>query len=89
MKGQEYTHLETFMVNILWFTQTHELRFDMLLTALVFLTWMRLIFYFKVSHTFGPMFKIIQEMIKDLTLFLTIWSSIILMFSCVSILAFG
>jgi hypothetical protein len=35
------------------------------------------------------MFRILQQMILDLTKFLTIWIIVLIMFSCVGILAFG
>lgn len=84
-----YSKEQMIMLNVLWMIKQNTYRFDFLLSSLVFFTWMRLIFYFRVSQTFGPMFKIMQEMIIDLGKFLAIWLIIQLMFACVAILAFG
>lgn len=54
-----------------------------------FLTWFKLFLYFRASLTFGPMFKILQQMLTDLIKFLTIWTMILVMFVCVAMLAFG
>lgn len=38
---------------------------------------------------FGPMYKILYSMVQDLMKFIVIWFVILVMFSCVAILAFG
>ena len=50
---------------------------------------MKFLFYFRVSKTFGPLFKMIQQMTLDLVKFAVIWSIILIMFTCVAVLSFG
>jgi uncharacterized membrane protein (DUF373 family) len=46
-------------------------------------------FYLKYTQMFGPIFKMIEQMTKDLGKFMVIWMTIILMFGCVGLLMFG
>jgi len=73
----------------MWKIEKNELRFDFLTAIMVFFIWLRLLFYFKITKTFGPMFKIIQEMIIDLGKFMSIWFVVMLTFTSISILCFG
>jgi hypothetical protein len=77
------------MLNIMWQIHINGFRFDFLLALLTFLTWFKLFMYFRASLTFGPMFKILQQMLADLAKFLCIWAIILVMFVCVGMLAFG
>jgi hypothetical protein len=54
-----------------------------------FLTWLKLFFYLRNTKTFGPLFKMMEHMIADLSKFMIIWLIIIIMFACVGILMFG
>jgi len=56
---------------------------------IAFFTWLKLIFFFRVTHTFGPLFKMMQQMIIDLAKFMAIWMVILTMFTCVALLSFG
>jgi len=94
---------KNFVINVLWHIHcSHPLtekdvqlcqgveyyRFDFLLAAITFLSWMRFLFFLKVSKTYGPLFKIVWENVKDLLKFFVIWSLLILMFICVGYLLF-
>jgi hypothetical protein len=63
------------MLNVIWYIHCNNpysdvdveacpnsstYRFDYLLAMVAFFTWLKLIFYFRVSHTFGPLFKMMQ-----------------------------
>ena len=63
-------------------------RFDFLLAFITMLTWIKAIFMFRVTLQFGPMFKIIFQMVHDLIKFLISWTVVQVSFSCVSILLF-
>jgi hypothetical protein len=93
---------ETFMVNLLWYihctssvldadqcSRSHLFRLDILLAMVGFLTWLKLFFYLRNTKTFGPLFKMMEHMIVDLSKFMVIWLVIIIMFACVGILMFG
>lgn len=60
------------MLNIIWYIHCNNpfseddkiacpnsstYRFDYLLAMVAFFTWLKLIFYFRVTNTFGPLFK--------------------------------
>ena len=77
------------MLNIIHVSHEGIYRIDALLALIGFLIWLRLFFCFRVSQTFGPMFRILYSMVQDLIKFIIIWFVIIIMFSCVGILAFG
>ena len=51
---------EYFMVNVMWYIHKDTYRFDFLLAIIAFLTWLKLFFYFRITQTFGPMFRILQ-----------------------------
>ena len=80
---------EILMLNIMHLIKTNTYRFDFLLALIAFLTWIKTIFQFRVTKSFGPMFKIMYKMVIDLSKFLVIWIMVLLGFSCVSILVFG
>ena len=71
----DYGGEENFMLNIIWYIHCNNpysdedviacelsstYRFDYMLAMVAFFTWLKLIFYFRVSHTFGPLFKMMQ-----------------------------
>lgn len=84
-----YTSNQIYMLNIIYVSHEGIYRIDALLALIGFLIWLRLFFCFRVSQTFGPMFRILYSMVQDLIKFIIIWFVIIIMFSCVGILAFG
>ena len=67
----------------------NEYRFDYVLSFLVMATWLKLFFSFRVTKTFGPMYKILYQMIFDLLKFLFIWAIVVVMFSCLTVLGFA
>ena len=60
-----------------------------MLAGVTLLTWLKTLYLFRVSETFGPIIKIITEMIKDVSKFMIIWLVIIVMFIAVGLLMFG
>lgn len=85
----DYNSNQMYMVNIIYVSHEGIYRIDALLALIGFLIWLRLFFCFRISQTFGPMFRILYSMVQDLIKFIIIWFVIIIMFSCVGILAFG
>ena len=80
---------EIFMLNVMLLIDRNFYRFDFMLAAVALLTWVKCLLQFRVTMTFGPMFKIMYKMVVDLIKFLVIWIMILLAFSCVSLLVFG
>ena len=69
------------MLNIIYNWENDIYRFDWVLAILVVATWLRLLFSLRISKRFGPLFKIIQAMVLNLTKFLIIWIMVIFIFS--------
>jgi hypothetical protein len=63
-----YEPNEYFMLNVMWQIHKDLYRFDFLLAGIAFLTWLKLFFYFRITQTFGPLFRIMQQMISELVL---------------------
>ena len=80
---------EIFMLNILYLIKNGGYRIDYLLAFVALMTWFKTIYQFRITASFGPMFKIIYKMFYDLGKFLVVWIMILLTFSCVSTLIFG
>lgn len=80
---------QIFLMNIVYHSDFNGYRFDFVLACVAALIWFKCLLLFRVTKTFGPMFKIISIMIKDLLQFFVIWTIVILMFTCVAMLAFG
>jgi hypothetical protein len=88
-KGEDYTPDQHFMFNAMMLIKTNDLRFDYMLAFLVGMIWFKTIFYFRGFVMFGPMFRILQDMVKDLGQFMMLWVLVLMMFSSVSVLLFG
>ena len=69
--------------------ETDSYRFDFVLASLVLVTWLKFFLTFRFTRTFGPMFKVLMEMIVDLAKFLVLWVVLILLFTCVSLVFFS
>ena len=89
LEDDEIDNLQRFMMNVMWLIHNKEYRFDYLLAITAFFQWLKLFFCFRVSQSFGPMFKILYQMTLDLVKFICIWCIVLVMFSCIGILAFG
>ena len=63
--------------------------FDFLLACIASMFWLRMILMLKLTKTFGPFIKIINVMLKELSIFLILWVIQLFIFSCVGILIFG
>ena len=77
------------MINIMWGIHTDQYRFDRLLASVGLFVWLRLFLGFRITETFGPMFKIIYKMLIELFKFLIILFLVIFIFTCVSVLFFN
>ena len=77
------------MLNIIYLLETGAHRFDFLLAFVALVTWIKTIFLFRITQSFGPLFKIILKMGYDLAKFLVIWSMVLMAFSCITLLMFG
>ena len=92
---------ENMMMNVIWkihcgsslddedACEGHHYQFDFLLGAIAFITWLKCSLQLKVSKTFGPLFKLIEEMSIDLAKFMVLWLFVIVTFTCVGTLIFG
>lgn len=78
-----------FMLNIIMNIQGDLYRLDGVLSMLVLCTWLKLVFSFKFTSTFGPLFTMVEKMTIDLGTFMILWLVLLLMFACVATLAFG
>ena len=56
---------------------------------MIFLIWARLILMMQLTSTFGPLLRIIAQMIGEVTKFLGIWSIILAILSSVGSILFG
>lgn len=77
------------MLNIMVLIQKGGYRLDFMLAFVAFLTWMKCLLQFRVTMSFGPMFKIMYQMVIELVKFIIIWVMVLLTFSCCSLLVFG
>ena len=83
-----------FMLNSLWCIDNPSqskvwFRTDLVLSLIVLCYWVKLVFVFKISKTFGPLFKIFEKMTIDLFQFLGLWILNIFLFASFSIIAFS
>lgn len=51
--------------------------------------WLKVLFFFRLTRTFGPMIKIIVEMIKEMLVFCVIWLALLLFLNCIATSLFG
>ena len=77
------------MINIIFNTEYHGYRFDVTCSALVLFMWLKFLYCFKYTSTFGPIFKMTEQMTIDLVRLMTIWCLLLIIFTCVSLLSFG
>jgi len=66
-----------------------QFRLTLLLAVISFLTWVKWLLMFRMTKAFGPMFKIIEHMLNELVQFMIIVLLVLLMFTSVSMVAFG
>ena len=59
-----------------------------MISLVAFFTWVKFLLKFRVSKTFGPLFKMMYQMTIALLKFLVFWFVMILCFSCVALLVF-
>ena len=83
------TEYHRFMFRLLNDINTGEFHFDWLLALTAFLFWFRIIMMLQLTTYFGPLIKTCYSMLKDLAVFLLLFSIQLVSFSCVAILAFG
>ena len=67
----------------------HKIRFDIKLAVEAALIWLKFIFMFENTQTFGPTIKIIQVMAAKMIQFLAVWSMVIVTFACTGLLIFA
>jgi hypothetical protein len=68
---------------------TNTYAFEYLLAIAAGNTWLKLLLKLRVTKSFGPMFKVLQNMIVDLAQFLILWFIELIMFACVALMIFG
>ena len=75
--------------HIIYKSYENESRFEYILSTLVIASWLKFFFSLRVTKLFGPMYKILYSVVEDLLKFLIIWVFVILMFTCMALLAFS
>lgn len=65
------------------------IRFDVILAFVAFLTLIKLFLQFEYTPSFGPLYKMMKRMMKELVKFLMIWAIQLASFASVAVLAFG
>lgn len=63
--------------------------FDVLLAAVAFCYWLRLLVMLELTWTFGPLIAIISRMMADMMIFFGLFVIQLIAFGCVAILTFG
>lgn len=64
-------------------------RFDLLLAFHCGLLWLKVTFLLKLTRLFGPLIKIVTNMLGDIIEFCVLWFVSLLFFSCVGMLLFA
>ena len=82
-------HMQNFALNMAAASLYHTFRFDILIAIEAALIWIKFIFMFENTKTFGPTIKIIQVMARKMMEFLTVWSMVIVAFACTGLLMFA
>lgn len=59
------------------------------MAVLCLLSWFKMLMMLRLTKTFGPLFKIIEQMMIELATFMFIMALVYAMFTCVSLVAFG
>ena len=88
-KKHSFNHHETMMWNLIEDIEDSGFRFDILLSFVSGMFWLKVFFLLKLTRTFGPMVKIIIAMLADIISFCVIWCVQLFFFTCVGILIFG
>jgi hypothetical protein len=96
---QTYSPGELFMLTVIWHIKANEsnfidgalplVRFDVILALTAFATLLKLFLQFEFTPTFGPLYKMLMRMLKELVRFLCIWVIQLTSFAAVAVLAFG
>lgn len=79
------TNLISFIVG----TDEQRYPFNNILALIASNTWIKLLLKLRITKTFGPLFKVIQKMIIDLSSFMILWVLELVIFSSVSLIVFG
>lgn len=85
----DLNHRQQVILNLVNDMDTGRFKFDILLSFVVGLFWLKVLFFFRLTRTFGPMIKIIAAMIKEMAIFCVIWFTQLCFLTCVSTLLFG
>ena len=80
---------EIFMYDIIIARENNTAHFDFLIGCIASMFWLRMILMLKLTKTFGPLIRIIEKMLKELSIFLVIWVIQLFIFTCVGFLIFG
>ena len=80
---QTYVPGELFMLTVIWHIKANSeniidqklpaIRFDIILAFTAFFTLIKLFLQFEYTPSFGPLYKMMQRMMKELIKFLLIW----------------
>jgi hypothetical protein len=85
----EMTKNQLYICNLIWCMIENIYPFAFLMAMIASNTWVKLLFKIRVMKTFGPLFKVINQMILSLAQFMIIWFIEILIFASVTLLVFG
>jgi hypothetical protein len=77
------------MYQVMMADKANKFQFDVLLSVIASAFWLRMIIMLKLTKTFGPLIRIIVQMLKELMIFLVLWTIQLFIFACVAELIFG
>ena len=102
LDSSKYTINQRFVFNVIWSFETDilqdnyyfstlssVLKYEYLLSMIAFLIWIKLFMQFRLIKAFGALFVIILKLVEELMKFFIVWIVLIMMFVCISLLAFG
>jgi hypothetical protein len=80
---------QVYASNMLWhqINQTYNWQYVLALAATN--SWFKLLLRLRVTRQFGPMFKVVTNMVSDLARFMVLWSIVLIIFTSLSLLIFS
>eukprot|EP00347_Sterkiella_histriomuscorum_P007752 403347692 len=87
--GGSLTRNQVFVLSVIEDISDGVFRFDMLLAVHCGFLWLKVTMLLKLTRSFGPLIKIVINMMQDILEFFVIWSINLVFFSCVGMLLFG
>ena len=77
------------MYKVLQNSESGKFRFDEILGFMASAFWLRILVMLRLTKLFGPLIRIIVAMLKEMVIFLVLWTIQLFAFSCASFIMFG